>query len=643
MKYIVHLLIGVITSLHLLQPILAASIQTTLFEAIQNNPSRRASDDWMPGKCRDEHYMYDETWEEELEHRQRHFRDCREYWIISPTPAPFVVTFPTATPTRSPTRRPTASPTKRPTPLPTAEPSRAPTNLPTPSPTKGPSPSPTTSAGPTLIEFFEVRLPEFELSLTFGNNARRKLLEISDILIFDVLDLILSEAYKKKFPDFHVLDLTLGEKSQQVNGDSSVITYPFGGGCVFTSDDPTGIPDESTLTEATMRAFLEEGVTKLLKDASDSSFSSLSVKRVGSTQVVSNQDTDVITDNVSRPDGTITLTIVASIVAVVSTLTALGLIFYQRRNTEEVVETTPTFSPTRQQNSPKGLRKIMSPFPLTATPADGTRKYFSRLDDGSISSKSQNNGYLNPNISIVNSSFSKDEESSLEAPSMAGLSSICDFSKAGDSLKSLEGGENVVCDLSKEGDSLKSLDGESYANMSALDEVRLGRVLDLEGSITDENSLATVSESGSKLERKYRFAKLWNGNKNKENTPLMEGSSDTVVCTKLAPPSNDSPMKNSPIPMKPSTSVDVEQHQDIESVIETNGDVGEDSLLGIQTENGLFYNENDEPQSIFNVLGGRSVNSIETESVDFNDMYAAESSSFDESSTGESSKLSSDM
>lgn len=519
----------------------------------------------------------------------------------------------------------------------------APTRIPTPSPSKRPTPSPTTSAQPTLIEFFEVRLPEFELVLTFDNNTRRKLLDISNIMIFDALDVILSEAYKKKFPDFHVLDLSIGAKSQEEKEDFYLVTYPFGGGCVFTSDDPTGIPDESTLAEATMRAFLEEGVTKLLKDASDDSFSSLSVKKVGSTQVISNQDTDVINDTGSRPDGTITLTIVASIVAVVSTLTALGLIFYQRRNSEELVATNPSYSPAKEQQSPKGLRKIMSPFPLSGTPADGTRKYFSRLDDGSISSKSQNNGYLNPNISIVNSSFSKDEESSLEAPSMAGLSSICDLSKAGDSLKSLDG-ENVTCDLSKAGgdDSLKSLDGDSYANMSALDEVRLGKVLDLEGSLTDENSLATVSDSGSKLERKHRFAKLWNGHKNKNKIPLMEGSSsDGAECAKLAPPANDSPTKKSRTPMK-NLSSEVEQ-QETESGVETNNIVDDDSLLGNQNGKGLFYNQNDESNPLFSVLGDRSVNSMESESIDFNDMYAVESSSFDESSTGESSKLSSNM
>jgi hypothetical protein len=148
---IVNLLVSVLASLHLLQPTLAASIQKALPESTYHDVSRRTSDDWMPGKCRDDHYFYD-TFEEEIEHRKRHFRDCKEYWINSPTAAPFKLGSPTSTPTRSPTpskfrimmyalqhelfciilclhyryqsilrTEPTGSPTKRPTPLPTAK------------------------------------------------------------------------------------------------------------------------------------------------------------------------------------------------------------------------------------------------------------------------------------------------------------------------------------------------------------------------------------------------------------------------------------------------------------------------------------------------------------------------------------------
>lgn len=590
---------------------------------------RRISEDWMPGKCRDDHY-FGETLQEEIEHRKRHFRDCMDYWINSPTgtPTKSVPAPPTAAPTRSPTRRPTGRPSRGPSPLPTASPTPAPTRTPTASPSHKPSLSPTTSAQPTLLEFFEVALPEFEIELLFDKNPRRKLVDISDNLILDTLDIILSEAYRKKFPDFHVLDLAVGEKSQEDKGDSFVVTYPFSGGCVFTSDDPTGIPDENTLTDATMRAFLGEGVTQLLKSASDDSFSSLSVKKVGSTQVVSNKDTDITNERASKPTGTITLTIVASVVAVVSTLTALGLIFAQRRNSEQELTTNPS-SNTKDHQSPKGIRKIMSPFPLASTPADGTRRYFSRLDDGSISSKSQTNGYLNPNISIVNSSFSKDEESSLEAPSMAGLSSICDFSKAG-------------------GESLKSLDGESYANMSALDEVRLGKVLDLEGSLTDENSHTTAGNNESKLERNYTFAKLWKGHSNKQKASLLESSSSSTEvneCTKLAPPANDSPTKKARSPVKEAPSeTEPEPVPEPESAsVPEESNMDEDSLVGNESDKESFCKLNDESNPLLSMLGDRSVNSMESESVDFNDMYAVESSSFDESSMGESSKMSSNM
>jgi hypothetical protein len=102
MKIIMHLAIFVLASLTVTQPTLAASTQKSLVTAIKDNISRRTSDDWMPGKCRDDHYFWD-TWEEEIEHRKRHFRECKEYWLNSPTAAPKIES-PTLTPTRSPTR-----------------------------------------------------------------------------------------------------------------------------------------------------------------------------------------------------------------------------------------------------------------------------------------------------------------------------------------------------------------------------------------------------------------------------------------------------------------------------------------------------------------------------------------------------------
>lgn len=72
-------------------------------------------------------------------------------------------------------------------------------------------------------------------------------------------------------------------------------------------------------------------------------------------------------------------------------------------------------------------------------------------------------------------------------------------------------------------------------------------------------------------------------------------------------------------------------------------DADDNSLLGNQSDKGSFYDQNDETSPFFSMLGERSVNSMESDSVDFNDMYAAETSSFDESSMGGSSRMTTDL
>jgi len=491
---------------------------------------------------------------------------------------------------------------------------------PTVSPTTiHPSPSPTESGKPTLIEYYEVSLPDFELQLLISKSSRRNLAEVvSQHSIFNSIDALLTNAYGNAYSDFYDLDLSVDDPVERDESDKTTVIFPFKVGCVFTSDNPATIPSESELTSATVRALVGEEARALFDDASDEKFSSIAIKKVGSSQIVSSNTPGITTEEEAASKTTISLTITAAVVAVFSTLTALGLIFAQRRKMEEEIAASPS-KPANEETSPKVIRKIRSPFALTATPADGTRKYFCRLDDESISSRSQNNAYLNPNVSIVNSSFSRDEESSLEAPSMAGLSSVCGGSKAGESMQ--------------------SLDGESYANMSALDEVRLGNVLDLEGSLVDDHSLATVSDSGSKLERKSAFAKLWYGRRKQKASPNSspQNFSETSM---LSPPS----AKSSPI--KPSLgnpspdSADAQSDSETESVLEKK-DADDNSLLGNQSDKGTYYGQKDESSPFFSMLGDRSVNSMESDSIDFNDMYAAENSSFDESSIGGSSRMSS--
>jgi hypothetical protein len=500
----------------------------------------------------------------------------------------------------APTKSPTVSPTKSPTVSPT---------------TNHPSPTPSISAKPSLIEYYEVRLPEFELQLVVP--LRRRLRTgVSREDMTSALASLLNPAYKTRYADFKLLNLDVHDKKEVIEADQTTVTFPFEVACVFASENPATIPSESALTSATVLALVGADARQAFDDASSDTFSSISIRRVGSSEATFIENFDVDAQTAPKSSTNMVPTVIASVIAVFSTLTALGLIFAQRRKMEEEIAASPS-KPVNEDATPKGLRKIRSPFALTATPADGTRKYFCRLDDESVSSRSQNNGYLNADVSIVNSSFSRDEESSLEAPSMAGLSSICEGSKAGDSMR--------------------SLDGESYANMSALDEVRLGRVLDLEGSLVDEHSLTTVSDSGSKLERKSTFAKLWSGRrKQKANAIPSPGESDeTVTLSPKIASSAQSLVSPSPY----TADAESESESETESVLQRN-DADDNSLLGNQSDKGSYYDQNEETSPFFSMLGERSDNSMESESVDFNEMYAAETSSFEESSTGGSSKMS---
>ena len=483
--------------------------------------------------------------------------------------------------------------------------------------------SPSESAIPTQFQTFATPLPQFVLQFDLPNPTRRRL-AISEELVYATVLLLLSTEYDSSFASFYSLELELGSKTETVAEAFTTSTYPFTGSCIFTTDDPDMIPTSDELASATTRAFIEENVNYIFGS------SSVSVQEVSANYEFDKDESEIQ----KSAAGTVTITIVACVVAVFSTLTALGLIFAQRRKLDEENINSPTKA-AKDENSPKGLR-LRSPFPIIPTPPDGTRKYFCRLDDESVnSSKGQINGYLNPDVSIANSSVSKDEESSLEAPSMSGLSSIC---------------ENSKLDLSVG-------DGASYADMSALDEVRLGRVLNLDDSLADDFSLATCSDSGSKRERISTFAKLWYGNRRmqklekQKSSPARSPSNET---NKLAPPKNDSPTKKprspsklqSPSKLHSPTKLYAEvADSDGESVAEKKKEAKEtddNSLLGNQSDKGDYYGQNDESNLFYNMLGDRSVNSMESDSVDFNEMYdihTGASSMDEESSTGARSKM----
>lgn len=453
------------------------------------------------------------------------------------------------------------------------------------------------------------------MNYAYGNsedNRRLDLIDFETKELVMVLSLIIDSHLNAVFSDsYYSLELFLGTQKETEEEDGIEVTFPFHGNLFFTSTE--SIPGNEKMKKEIMMAFMKDGVGVALNDASKYSFTDASVKTVGSSRHaigIASPQTDVLTDTTIQ--GTGMLTIAASTVAFFSTLTALGFIYIHRRRMAEATQqqNSPT-NAANEESSPMGIRKIRSPFQMTSTPVDGTRKYFCRLDDESVaSSKVQSNGYLHPNFSMANSSLSKDEESSLEAPSMTGLSSI--------------GGS------SKNGESMKSLDGESLANMSALDEVRLGRVLNLEDSFTDENSLATVGTSGSKIARKFAFAKIWYGNKKQKSpTSAPAKSEDTNM---LPPPTRDSPMKNQRSPSKP--------HGNEDEVAVEKKESDDNSLLGNQSDKGGYYGQKDESNLFYtNMLGDRSVNSLESDSIDFNEMYGADSSSYDDSSMGASSRM----
>lgn len=487
-------------------------------------------------------------------------------------------------------------------------------------PTKSSRPS----ASPSEEVTFEIQILEsdsdvFILTVTPGIEGTYSL---NQTAMKEVIGTIISEKFKSTLT--HFLNVRIEYEGPQTRANEATVTFTeftnqatikFSGFCSVSSTEYP--PSSQNLRSFTIDAFKTVG--PLLQETIEGKPSISYALQSGDMRTSSNYQVNTVNASTAIVNGAL-LTAVASAIAVISTLTALGLIIAQRRKlaSEEDNPNTPTKA--ADENSPKALRKIRSPFSMSS-PVDGTRKYFNRLDDESVSLKGQSTGYLNPEISVVNSSFSRDEESSLEAPSMAGLSSICELSKNEESMKSLDG-------------------MESCANMSALDEVRLGRVLNLDESTVGENSCTADSESGSKIERKTTFARLWYGSKKKKKNQSSPGSARG---NRLAPPKNDSPTKK---PRSPVSNNDAEgDDSDVDSLI-AKKDSDDNSLLGNQSDKGSYYNQNDESRNLFySMLGDRSVNSLESDSVDFNEMYKIDASSHDEYSSmgGASSMMSSSV
>lgn len=575
---------------------------------------------------------------------------CRDYFLsIMPSVSPTLTRSPNAKPTVSPTKGPTSKPTVPPTDAPTMHPTDYPTKSPTLTPSKSPTGLPTKSGSPTLIEFYEVILPQTELKLEYGEVRRRlsqdgrKLLQIDVTTVTEIITDLVTAAFEKKYAEFFKVNLSVGDPTLVITKEEvTEASFPIQGAAIFTTDSPGEIPSDDDMFDTIVAALTSADLESIAGSKP------ASIRIIGSNQ---NAEPTIIVDGGKKNgSGTVTITVVACVIAVMSTLTALGLILSNRRKNNEEMETlSPSNGNAKEESAPKapsGLR-LRSPFPITSIGA-GTGKYFLKLDDESLASKSQTTDggkyILHPDISCVDSSFSRDEESSLEAPSLTGLSSICDYSKVG--TVSVDG-------QSKE---------DSLTNMSALDEVRLGKVLDLDGSVLGENSQDNTAERNELRKKKSAFAKLWYGSKKaQKNQEVMESdlscASDSLApegcdvsidasaasaianasqeINKLATLENDSPVK---------ASVIEESSNNVAKTLvfdDDNSTISEDKSSVDETSETKLA---DEAENLY-LLGSRSDSSVDADSMDFYGAPAdaGESSGMEDSSLGESSGLSSNI
>lgn len=442
------------------------------------------------------------------------------------------------------------------------------------------------------------------MALTFDMANRRSLTEreliqsfVNEKELYEVIFILLSDAFERNLKGFYALDLRLKylETAEDYAFKTITSTYWFSGSVILETlgnglIDATVIPSEQKLQQQTLQAFsnYQGDVSTNISEATDASFKSWVISKVNENEIDASKSGSVTTVT-SGNNSTMTITMTASIVAIISTLTAFGLIYYQtsqaRMKNDELVE-IPT--PDKQPGSQEMVmtaRKIRSPF-LTVTPGDGTRKYFSKLDDESVTSSRQQIGKdLNPNQSLVDSSFEESSYAgSLQAPSIAG---------------SKLGGQSV--------------DQESLAGMSALDNVRLNKVLQLDDDDVDSDKSVATNDTGV-------FRRIWYGNKQKFK---KEGS-----IKKLSPSSKDTPTKSSPKKASPTKSVKSSpktaksKSPSFDENEPLKEDVDDASLLGDQSNKGEYYGLNEDCNLFYNMLGDRSdVVSESSDDINFNDMY----------------------
>lgn len=438
------------------------------------------------------------------------------------------------------------------------------------------------------MEKVTVSLPEFKIALTFESNQRRMLSsserQLSSTLVeekrlFGAIFVILSNYYQNNLDDFFALDLRLSydQTNRQYGSRSTQITvsYIFKGSVVLESIvhglmDATEIPSESELQRKTLQAFssVNGNIPSIVSDENPYTFRSWVVSRV-------KESTSGLNSEIKKSSGgtgPLVVTIVSSLVAIISTLTALGLIYKQTQNRGLEIANDSPQKQTGNEETISKARKFRSPF-LNVTPPEGTRKYFSKLDDESVNSKAHVKAF-NIEPSVMDSSF---EESSYNGSLLA--PSLASSKFAG-----------------------QSLDVESLAGMSALDNVRLDSVLQLED--VQDNASVTSSDTGI-------FRKIWYG----KRKPLTGGS-----IRKLTPPKKDTPTKQSPSKSSPGKAKQKTPKKDKPSD-EKEEDIDDTSLLGDQSNKSEYYGQNEDSNLCYNMLGEQSVVSESSEDIDFNHLY----------------------
>ena len=493
--------------------------------------------------------------------------------------------------------------------FPKLEPTGSPSNFPTI--TKIPSNEP--SSGPTNTQYTVILQPvKFELFFTGRRLNGRTIEENNDNTLREALRSIITDSMKSNFSDegFHSVQMVL----KRLEANTRKTSYKIGGSMVFDTVDVTNIPDDESILEKMLIALTSADETKLggnIVDISASSYSDVKIEQ---------NLNDSFSSSITSETNNNNITYAAICVAFASTVAAIGLIFQQRRkmNGEESDEDDiEAVSPSKV--NPLALRHL-SPFSLSPSNTPGTRKYFCKLNDDDQNDDSNKNCL--PSYVTNNPLY---DDSSLEAPSMASMMT----------------GLNSTTERSRMGE---STDGESLTNMSAMDEVRLNAVLQIEdGSVLADNSLSNVG--GQSRARKKAFSRLWRG------SPLKsKGSSKCIQGSKLKsppPPKKASPMSSkrkltttdsivtpsdSPKTIYKTVPITSELYPGEEKFMNGEESVGSNSnadlsLLGDQSNKDEYYGQEDS-NLYYNMLGERSEeDSFETDSLDINEMFGLGSTS----------------